>query len=54
VAVVPQGDAGAALSCAAVIFEAVPEVLELKREVLARACALAGPTAIIASTSGMR
>jgi 3-hydroxybutyryl-CoA dehydrogenase len=51
VAVVPQGDAGAALSCAAVIFEAVPEVLELKREVLARACALAGPTAIIASTT---
>jgi 3-hydroxybutyryl-CoA dehydrogenase len=50
-AVVAQSDAGAALSCAAVIFEAVPEVLELKRDVLARAAALAGPAPIIASTT---
>ena len=40
-----------ALAEAAVIFEGVPEVLDLKREVLARASALAGPDAIIASTT---
>jgi 3-hydroxybutyryl-CoA dehydrogenase len=51
VTVVAQSDAGAALSSAAVIFEGVPEVLELKREVLARASALAGPMPIIASTT---
>ena len=51
VTVVAQCDAGAALSSAAVIFEGVPEVLELKREVLARASALAGPMPIIASTT---
>ena len=33
------------------IFEGVPEVLDLKREVLARASALAGHDAIIASTT---
>jgi 3-hydroxybutyryl-CoA dehydrogenase len=49
--VVSQSDAGAALSSAGVIFEGVPEVLELKREVLARASALAGPAPIIASTT---
>ena len=36
---------------AAVIFEGVPEVLDLKREVLARISALAGPAPIIASTT---
>jgi 3-hydroxybutyryl-CoA dehydrogenase len=51
VSLVAQSDAGAALSSAAVIFEGVPEVLELKREVLARASALAGPTPTIASTT---
>jgi 3-hydroxybutyryl-CoA dehydrogenase len=51
VAVVPEADAGAALSSAVVIFEGVPEVLELKREVLARAATLAGPQPIIASTT---
>jgi len=51
VSVVPESAAGAVLSRAAVIFEAVPEVLELKREALARASALAGATAIIASTT---
>jgi 3-hydroxybutyryl-CoA dehydrogenase len=49
--VVPESDAGAALSSAAVIFEAVPELLELKRAALARVCALAGPMPIIASTT---
>ncbi len=51
IAVVPESAAGAALPCAAVIFEGVPELLELKREVLARASALAGETPVIASTT---
>lgn len=51
VTVVTQAEAAAALSSAAVIFEGVPEVLEVKREVLARASALAGPQPIIASTT---
>jgi 3-hydroxybutyryl-CoA dehydrogenase len=51
VRVVPERDAGAALSGAAVIFEGVPEVVELKREALARASELAGPEPIIASTT---
>jgi 3-hydroxybutyryl-CoA dehydrogenase len=34
-----------------VIFEGIPEVLDLKREALARASALAGPRPIIASTT---
>jgi 3-hydroxybutyryl-CoA dehydrogenase len=51
VAVVGEAGAGAVLAKAAVIFEAVPEVLDLKRQVLARASALAGPSPIIASTT---
>ena len=51
VTVVAQADAAVALSSAAVIFEGVPEVIEVKREVLARASALAGPQPIIASTT---
>jgi 3-hydroxybutyryl-CoA dehydrogenase len=51
VTLVPEPDAGATLSSAFVIFEGVPEVLDLKREVLARAAALAGPQPIIASTT---
>ncbi len=51
VRVVPEAEAGAALSGAAVIFEGVPEVVDLKREALARASGLAGPTPIIASTT---
>jgi 3-hydroxybutyryl-CoA dehydrogenase len=51
VTVVPAADAGAALSSAAVIFEGIPEVLDLKRAALARASALAGPQPIIASTT---
>jgi 3-hydroxybutyryl-CoA dehydrogenase len=49
--VVPEREAKVALPRAAVIFEGVPEVLELKREVLARASALAGVAPIIASTT---
>jgi len=48
---VPETDAQAALSSAAVIFEGVPEVLDLKRDTLARASKLAGPKPIIASTT---
>jgi 3-hydroxybutyryl-CoA dehydrogenase len=51
VTVVAESGAGAALSSSAVIFEAVPELLELKREVLARFSALAGPRPIVASTT---
>jgi 3-hydroxybutyryl-CoA dehydrogenase len=51
VTIVPEKDAQAAFSSAAVIFEGVPEVLDLKREALARASKLAGPTPIIASTT---
>jgi 3-hydroxybutyryl-CoA dehydrogenase len=49
--VVPEADAGAALSGSAIIFEGVPEVLDQKREALARASQLAGPEPIIASTT---
>jgi 3-hydroxybutyryl-CoA dehydrogenase len=51
VSVVPEAGAAAALSSADAIFEGVPEVLELKRDVLARAAKLAGPKPIIASTT---
>lgn len=51
VRVVAEADAGPALRDAAIIFEGVPEVVELKREALARASEMAGPDAIIASTT---
>ena len=51
VSVVPEAQAEAALSSAGIIFEGVPEVLDLKREALGRASKLAGPTPIIASTT---
>jgi 3-hydroxybutyryl-CoA dehydrogenase len=51
ISVVPEGGAQAALSSAGIIFEGVPEILDLKREALARASRLAGPTPIIASTT---
>ena len=51
VSVVREDDAAAALVVAPVIFECVPEVLDLKREVLARTSATAGPEPIIASTT---
>jgi 3-hydroxybutyryl-CoA dehydrogenase len=51
VRVVPEAEAEAAFKSSAIIFEGVPEVLDLKREVFARASALAGPEPIIASTT---
>jgi 3-hydroxybutyryl-CoA dehydrogenase len=51
VSIVAESGAQAAFSSAAVIFEGVPEVLDLKREALARASKLAGPKPIIASTT---
>jgi 3-hydroxybutyryl-CoA dehydrogenase len=51
VSVVPERDAREPLSSASVIFEGVPEVPELKREVLARASQLAGQQPIVASTT---
>lgn len=51
VTVVPKDDAGAALAPAGVIFEGVPEVLDLKRAALEEASRLADPQAIIASTT---
>ena len=51
VSVIREADAARTLSGAAVIFECVPEVLDLKRDVLARASAAAGPRPIIASTT---
>src|SRR4051794_29811935 len=51
VRVMPETEAAAALGDAAIIFEGVPEVLDLKREVLARASGLASSTSIIASTT---
>ena len=47
----PELKAGDAFASSGVIFEGVPEVLDLKRDVLARASALAGPNPIIASTT---
>ena len=51
VRVMPEIEAAAALDEAAIIFEGVPEVLDVKRDALARASHLASPPAIIASTT---
>jgi 3-hydroxybutyryl-CoA dehydrogenase len=51
VRIVPEAGAGDALSSSAIIFEGVPEVLDQKRDALARASQLAGPAPIIASTT---
>jgi 3-hydroxybutyryl-CoA dehydrogenase len=51
VRIVPEAGAGEALRSSAIIFEGVPEVLDQKRDALARASQLAGPTPIIASTT---
>jgi 3-hydroxybutyryl-CoA dehydrogenase len=51
VRVVGADEAGEALAAAAIIFEGVPEVLDLKRDVLARVSALAGSGPIVASTT---
>jgi 3-hydroxybutyryl-CoA dehydrogenase len=51
VSVIPEADAGKSFSSSPVIFEGVPEVLDLKRDALARASKLAAPDSIIASTT---
>src|SRR4051812_39565493 len=51
VSVTREAHAQNALSAAAIIFEGIPEVLDLKRDALARASKLAGPKPIIASTT---
>jgi 3-hydroxybutyryl-CoA dehydrogenase len=51
VSIIPERGAQDALSSVGFIFEGVPEVLDLKREALARASKLAGPKPIIASTT---
>jgi len=51
VSVVPARDMAAALSSAGILFEGVPEVVELKREVLATASKYVGADVIIASTT---
>jgi 3-hydroxybutyryl-CoA dehydrogenase len=51
VRVLPLEAAPAALAAADVVFEGVTETLEAKRDAFARACALARPDAIIASTT---
>lgn len=51
VRVVAEADAAPALRNAAIVFEGVPEVVDLKREALARASELTGPEPIIASTT---
>jgi 3-hydroxybutyryl-CoA dehydrogenase len=48
---VPEPDAADALRSAEVIFEAVTETLDAKREAFARACALAREDTILASTT---
>jgi 3-hydroxybutyryl-CoA dehydrogenase len=51
VSVVPAQENAAALANAGIVFEGVPEVVDLKREVLAAASKCVGPDTIIASTT---
>jgi 3-hydroxybutyryl-CoA dehydrogenase len=51
VAVVPARDMAAALATAGLVFEGVPELVELKREVLAAASKSVGADVVIASTT---
>jgi len=51
VSVVPADRSGAALAEAGMVFEGVPEVVELKRDVLAAASKQVDPDTIIASTT---
>jgi 3-hydroxybutyryl-CoA dehydrogenase len=51
VSITSMAQAQSALAKASIIFEGVPEVLDLKRDVLARASKLAGSQPIIASTT---
>jgi 3-hydroxybutyryl-CoA dehydrogenase len=51
VSVVRSQDGNAALADAGIVFEGVPEVVDLKREVLGAASRIVSPDAIIASTT---
>jgi 3-hydroxybutyryl-CoA dehydrogenase len=51
VTVVPASRSARALADAAIVFEGVPEVVELKRDVLGAASRTVGPEVIIASTT---
>jgi 3-hydroxybutyryl-CoA dehydrogenase len=51
ISVVPSQDSAATLAGAGIVFEGVPEVVELKREVLAKASQCVGPDVVIASTT---
>jgi 3-hydroxybutyryl-CoA dehydrogenase len=51
VGVVPASGSADALGCAGIVFEGVPELVELKREVLATASNVIGSDVIIASTT---
>ncbi len=51
VAVMPAADMAAVLAEARLVFEGVPEVVDLKRDVLAAASKCVGPEVIIASTT---
>src|SRR5262245_21644545 len=51
VSVVPSEESAAALADAEIVFEGVPEIVELKREVLAVASKHVDPDVIIASTT---
>jgi 3-hydroxybutyryl-CoA dehydrogenase len=51
VSVVPADRSGTALSDAGIVFEGVPEIVELKREMLGTAARQVGPDTIIASTT---
>jgi 3-hydroxybutyryl-CoA dehydrogenase len=51
VSVVPASGSTGALASAGIVFEGVPEVVDLKREVLGAASKVVGPDVIIASTT---
>jgi len=51
VSVMPMQNMAASLAAAGIVFEGVPEVIDLKREVLAAASKCVGPEIIIASTT---
>ena len=51
VSVAPAQDMAAVLATAGIVFEGVPEVVNLKREVLAAASKSVGPEVVIASTT---
>ncbi|MBE9604536.1 3-hydroxybutyryl-CoA dehydrogenase [Acetobacteraceae bacterium H6797] len=51
VRVLPEAEAPGALAAAPIVFEGVPEILDLKKEALAHASALMAPDAILASTT---